>query len=116
MNESYFIDGLQNQVRIRTRALPEIILYINSLENPNDIFHPIYSIAKLFSRIKSLIHLNTSDPNALNNVEKEQLEFYHEELLYKDKNRYLSITLYSYAIPIIAIYFAFVIITQSLCN
>ena len=63
--------------------------YINSLEQPDDVFHPIYSIANLFSRIKILIDLNLSDPNTLNNEEKERLEFYHEKLLYDDINRHL---------------------------
>ena len=61
--------------------------------------------ANLFSRIKSLIDLNTSDPNALNNEEKERLKFYHEELLYEDKTRHRPIPLYSYTRPMIATQF-----------
>ena len=102
MNESCFIDGLQNQVRIRTKALPEIMLYIDSLEKSDDIFHPIYSIANLLSWIKGLLDINTSNLNALDNEEKEQLKFYNEEVLYKDKKRHLSIPVYLYATPMIA--------------
>ena len=105
MNESCFIDGLQNQVCIRIKALPEIMQYIDSLEQSDDVLHPIYSIANLFSRIKSLIDLNTSDSNTLNNEEKERLKFYHEELLYDDKKRHLPISVYSYARPMSATQF-----------
>ena len=91
MNDSCFTEGLQNQVCIRTKALPNIMQYIDSLEQPTDIFYPVYSITNLFSLIKSIIDLNTSDPNALSNDEKEQLKFYNEELLYDDKKRHLSV-------------------------
>ena len=79
--------------------------YIESLEQPDDVLHPIYSIANLFLRIKSLITLNTSDPNTLNNEEKERLKFYHEELLYNNKKRHLPISVYSYARPMIVTQF-----------
>ena len=48
MNESYFIDDLQNQICVKIKALSEITEYIDTLERSDDINHPINTIPNLF--------------------------------------------------------------------
>ena len=50
MKYSCFIDGLQNQVCIRIKAVSDITEYIDILEIPDTIDHPINTIANLFSK------------------------------------------------------------------
>ena len=82
-------------MRVRVKSLSEITEFINTLERPNDINHPINVITNLFSQIKNLAGLNSSACNTLNNEEKEKLELYHKEILY-NKKRHLHIPIYSY--------------------
>ena len=72
-------------MRVRVKSLSKITGFINTLERPNDINHPINAITTLVSQIKNLTGLNSSAHNTLNNEEKEDLELYHKELLYNKK-------------------------------
>ena len=76
MNESCFVDGLQNQVRVISNALSNIIQYIDTLETPDNINQLINAIANLFYQIKNLTNLSSAGPNNLNKEEK-RLDFYH---------------------------------------
>ena len=99
---SCFIDGVQHQVRIRKKALPEIYEYIESLNRPDDFLHPICIMIDLFLHIKTLLTTSASNNRELNNQETIQLNHLNEELLYDDDKRHLPVPVYSYSRPTIA--------------
>ena len=67
INKTVFVDGLQYQLRIRVKMLPEIIEYIDTLNQLDNVFHTINEIINLFLKIKSILDLNILNLNILNN-------------------------------------------------
>ena len=88
-------------MRIRVKVLPEIVEYIDTLNQPDDTFHPINKIANLFLEIKNLLDLNTLNPNVLNNKERKRLKFLKEYIIYEDIKCRLTIWVCLYARPIV---------------
>ena len=59
MIETCFVDALQHQMRTRIEYLLEIMEYIETLDQPDDIHHPSNAIANLFLQIHILLNSNT---------------------------------------------------------
>ena len=62
--QSSWIDGLQRQIKVRRKALPEILVYLESSEFDNkytDIFETIKSLFLRIDDVLNNINLNNED-------------------------------------------------------
>ena len=99
INSSMWIDGLQNQVCVRVKALPEIGRYLESLDivddrcDPRNIMHKFMTKMIHFHGIteEDKQHLSEEDHHLCGNMEA----FMH----YNDEYRHIPIPVFSYVKP-----------------
>ena len=105
IDQSIWVDKLQQQIRFRKNALPEIIEYINSLEieNVNDIPDGLLDMANLFKKINNILQ---HPIELLNEEDTHFLQFINEDLVDDDSSSdLLPVPVYSYIKPTLGIQF-----------
>ena len=90
---------------LRINAIQEVVDYINTLDLPEDLHHPINIVADYIRGIKDLLDLHKHNSDLLNDEEKNQYEFLRKEVLHKGIHKHLPIPVYTYTRPTLSIQF-----------
>jgi len=103
LSESCWIDGLQRQIRVRKKAMAEILQWCDKIQQDGGNRFNVDMIS-LFLRINRVL---TSENEAnLSEEEIEFREFMHQNLLHQDeKEEHLPIPIYSYLKPTMGVSF-----------
>ena len=105
LEESCWIDCLQRRIRVRKKALPEIMNFINDIQEEGQDDEGRIKLMDLFRRINELV-MNTNCANLNENhegLDEQNLLFQHhvyENLLFADDDKnHLPIPVFSYITP-----------------
>lgn len=99
ITSSMWIDGLQNQVCVRVKALPEIYQYLESIDifdNSNGATDKMKVFLMNRVKLNGIIHQNRDFECDDDN---DMWEFMKWNLLYDDENRHIPIPVFSYVKP-----------------
>ena len=99
LSSTMWVDGLQNQVRLRTKAIKEVQEYIESIEVQGRRNDPKNKMISIFTEI---FRLNTcSHENAyFDDVDDVlQWKFIKDHMLYDDDQRHIPVPVFSYIKP-----------------
>lgn len=89
-----WIDLLQCQVKLRKKAIPEICLWLDLIEDEEQVPDDMVSIIQKISYV-----LSENDNSNLNTEEKLFFEFASEKLIYEDNKKHLPIPVFDYIKP-----------------
>ena len=113
LSESVWIDGLQRQVQVRKKALPEIMLWCNQIEmddaeaNAENELRNSNGQAMMIALFRRIHDVLQADVENLNNDDLSFLNHIESNLLYKyqDEEEHLPIPVYSYIKPTMGVQF-----------
>ena len=98
IRKSCWIDALHHQVRIREKALSEVLEHLEKRNRDGEIVEE--SDRQLFSLLKDLNNIWPPSRNTrLSDDDKDLLFFAEKELVYVDKDDYLPIPVFSKVLP-----------------
>lgn len=98
---SCWIDGLQRQIRLRKKAIAEIVSWCEKLESEST-FHSINERNSLIHMIPLIYDINDIYQANVNELNTEEEEFYvkvYSDFLFDDEKEHLPIPVFSYIIP-----------------
>ena len=97
LDETHWIDGLQRQVKLQTKAIPELIHWCSQLENEDHTDDGAIEMIQLFRQIE---YVTQTDIDHLSDNDKEFLQHAQENLLYDNENeKHLPIPVYTFLKP-----------------
>ena len=89
LKKSAWIDAMKCQILLQKKALHELILWLETIENEEDIDH------KMVSLFRHLNHVTQNCAN-INNTDQMFLDFANNNLFYDyDNDEHLPLTVYS---------------------
>ena len=108
--ESIWVGNLQQKNLVRIKALPEIMEYIDSIDNGQVDSLPLTigmaSMVALFKKIDHCIKVEESDENELDEEEGQFYDFAMEHLIHQDEDdNHLPVPVYSYLKPALGVQF-----------
>ncbi|MGB0404839.1 MAG: hypothetical protein ACPGDB_01450, partial [Fusobacterium sp.] len=100
LKKTIWIDGFQKQVKIRIKAIPEILKSIESKEK-NKFFQNLHSIDgyDMIMWFKEIYRLQNVKFEQMNSYERTTLAFISTNLLHRDSERHLPIPVFSFIKP-----------------
>ena len=99
---SMWIDGVQRQVKVRTKAFPEIKKYISELNlvpTERDSNNPLHIMVSFFEKMFRLFDENVSLIDAMSEHDCSFYAFMNKHLIHVDNEPHLPIPVYSYIKP-----------------
>ena len=91
--------GLQHQVCLRLKALPEVIQHLESMQISSCSYDPEYMMKTYFMKINHYHNMFLEDHNYGSDNDQEQWSCMEKHILYEDDLRHLPIPVFSYIKP-----------------
>ena len=95
---SMWIDGVQRQIKIRRKALPEIKIFLSTLTVPVERYDPLNIMLTLFKDIIRIYELKENG-SEMTDTDKIKFRFMESSLIYDDSERHLPIPVFSFIKP-----------------
>jgi len=99
LNSCMWVDGLHNQVYLRTKAIPEMKEYLESVEVSNDIYDPSSVMMAFMQKLIELHEIYCGNMEFCCDEDHELGLFIQDNMLYDDDDRHIPIPVFSYVKP-----------------
>lgn len=96
---SLWVDGLQNQVCLRLKDLPEVIEFLELQDIPEDNQNSRYVMKTYFKKVSHYHNMFSENENYGSETDHELWAFMNNGILHDDDLRHLPIPVFSYVRP-----------------